>query len=38
VSEIAFGLGFNDAAHFSRAFRVRFGASPREWRARTSRG
>jgi AraC-like DNA-binding protein len=38
VSEIAFGLGFNDAAHFSRAFRARFGTSPREWRARTSRG
>lgn len=32
VSEIAFGRGFNDAAHFSRAFRERFGCSPREWR------
>jgi AraC-like DNA-binding protein len=32
VSEIAFGLGFNDAAHFSRAFRTRFGCSPREMR------
>ena len=38
VSEIAFGLGFNDAAHFSRAFRARFGASPREWRERALRG
>ncbi len=33
VSEIAFSWGFNDAAHFSRAFRVRFGCSPRELRA-----
>ncbi len=32
VAEIAFGWGFNDAAHFSRAFRGRFGCSPREWR------
>ena len=33
ISEIAFGWGFNDAAHFSRAFRARFGAAPRELRA-----
>jgi AraC-like DNA-binding protein len=33
VAEIAFAWGFNDAAHFSRAFRERFGCSPREWRA-----
>ena len=33
VSEIAFAWGFNDAAHFSRAFRERFGCSPRELRA-----
>ncbi|MGA0611990.1 helix-turn-helix domain-containing protein [Caldimonas sp. KR1-144] len=33
VAEIAFNWGFNDAAHFSRAFRDRFGCSPREWRA-----
>lgn len=32
VAEIAFGWGFNDAAHFSRAFRERFSRSPREWR------
>jgi AraC-like DNA-binding protein len=32
VSELAFGRGFNDAAHFSRAFRERFGCSPRQWR------
>ena len=33
VSRIAFSWGFNDAAHFSRAFRARFGCSPRELRA-----
>ncbi len=34
VSEIAFSWGFNDAAHFSRSFRDRFGVPPREWRHR----
>lgn len=33
VSTIAFALGFNDAAHFSRAFRARFGCAPRDLRA-----
>lgn len=33
VSETAFAWGFSDAAHFSRAFRARFGCSPRELRA-----
>ena len=32
VSQIAFGAGFEDAAHFSRAFKVRFGHTPRDWR------
>jgi AraC-like DNA-binding protein len=32
VSEIAFAWGFNDLAHFSRIFKQRFGASPRECR------
>ena len=32
VSEIAFRCGFNDAAHFSRAFRDRYGLSPRAFR------
>ncbi|HEU4405950.1 MAG TPA: helix-turn-helix domain-containing protein [Polyangiaceae bacterium] len=32
ISEIAYGWGFNDLAHFSRAFRERFGQSPRELR------
>jgi AraC-like DNA-binding protein len=29
ISEIAFSWGFNDAAHFSRAFRARFNCPPR---------
>jgi AraC-like DNA-binding protein len=33
VSAIAFSWGFNDAAHFSRAFRMRFGCSPRDLRS-----
>jgi AraC-like DNA-binding protein len=37
ISEIAFDWGFNDAAHFSRAFRERFGMTPREWRAGSGR-
>jgi AraC-like DNA-binding protein len=32
VSDIAFAWGFNDLAHFSRVFKQRFGASPRELR------
>jgi acetamidase/formamidase/AraC-like DNA-binding protein len=32
VSDIAFGYGFSDAAHFSRSFRDRFGLSPRAFR------
>jgi AraC-like DNA-binding protein len=32
VSDIAFAWGFNDLAHFSRVFKQKFGASPREWR------
>jgi AraC-like DNA-binding protein len=32
IIEIAFDHGFNDAAHFSRAFKNRFGLSPREVR------
>jgi AraC-like DNA-binding protein len=37
VAEVAFGWGFNDAAHFSRAFRERFDRSPREWRQQVAR-
>jgi AraC-like DNA-binding protein len=32
IGEIAYRWGFNDLAHFSRAFRERFGCSPRQWR------
>ncbi|MDB5656235.1 MAG: Transcriptional regulator AraC family AcetamidaseFormamidase, partial [Tardiphaga sp.] len=32
ISEIAYRSGFNDSAHFSRAFRSRFGLPPREFR------
>jgi AraC-like DNA-binding protein len=31
ITHVAFASGFNSAAHFSRAFRARYGASPREW-------
>ncbi len=34
ITEIAFGLGFADAAHFSRVFHERFGMSPSQWRQR----
>lgn len=30
ISEIAYGWGFNDPAHFSRVFRKHYGVSPRE--------
>jgi AraC family transcriptional activator of tynA and feaB len=32
LSDIAFRWGFNDLSHFSRAFKQRFGCSPREFR------
>jgi AraC-like DNA-binding protein len=34
IGEIAFYWGFNDVAHFSRAFRQRFGEAPRDYRSR----
>lgn len=34
LSEIAYGRGFNDLAHFSRAFKQRFGCAPRDYRRR----
>ncbi len=32
VSEVAYSCGFSDAAHFSRAFRERFGLPPKAFR------
>jgi AraC-like DNA-binding protein len=32
ITEIAFACGFNDSAHFSRAFAARFAATPSQWR------
>jgi acetamidase/formamidase/AraC-like DNA-binding protein len=32
ITEISYCWGFNDSAHFSRAFREEYGASPREFR------
>jgi len=32
ITDIAFGWGFNDAAHFSRLFRAEFDQSPTEYR------
>jgi AraC family transcriptional activator of tynA and feaB len=34
ISQIAFGWGFNDLSHFSKAFRARFGLSPAQYRRR----
>lgn len=34
LSDIAFRWGFNDASHFSRAFKHQFGRAPREFRQR----
>lgn len=33
ISMIAFDNGFSDLSHFSKAFRLRYGASPRTYRA-----
>lgn len=38
VSEIGYSSGFNDASHFSRTFRSRYGLSPRAFRARAQVG
>jgi AraC family transcriptional activator of tynA and feaB len=38
VSQIAMENGFNDLSHFSKAFRNRFGASPRDFRSMASAG
>lgn len=36
ITDIAFRWGFNDSAHFSKAFRAEFGQSPRAYRAQHS--
>lgn len=36
VTEIAFAAGFEDTAHFTRAFKRHHGCTPREWRGRSS--
>lgn len=36
VTQIAFGVGFEDAAHFARAFKRRYHCTPREWRTGTT--
>jgi len=36
ITEIAFGWGFSDAAHFSRTFRQTYGVAPSELRRRES--
>lgn len=32
ISSLAYRCGFNDAAHFSRAFRARFGVTASDWK------
>jgi AraC family transcriptional regulator, positive regulator of tynA and feaB len=32
ISDIAYRWGFSDLSHFNKAFRLRFGHTPREWR------
>ncbi|MEZ5744813.1 MAG: helix-turn-helix domain-containing protein, partial [Sphingomonadaceae bacterium] len=36
ITEIAYEIGFNDSAYFTRCFRQQYGKSPSEWRARAS--
>lgn len=39
ITEIAFELGFNGSAYFTRCFRQQFGIAPRDWRlGRTGQG
>ncbi|HJO73144.1 MAG TPA: helix-turn-helix domain-containing protein [Rhodospirillales bacterium] len=38
ISEIAFRQGFNDAAHFSRTFKKRYGVSPSRLRSAGGKG
>jgi AraC family transcriptional regulator, positive regulator of tynA and feaB len=38
ISDIAFGLGYNNMSHFGRSFRGRYGMSPSEFRSITLTG
>lgn len=38
IAEIAYRAGFSDQAQFSRLFKARFGASPRDFRVEAARG
>ena len=38
ISEIAYGLGYQNASSFNRQFRRRFGLTPSEFRAANRRG
>ena len=38
IGNIAASCGYVNQLHFSRAFRKRYGTSPREWRARNRPG
>ncbi|WP_254914505.1 helix-turn-helix domain-containing protein [Sphingobium sp. Z007] len=35
ITDIAFEVGYNDSAFFTRCFRRRYGASPSQWRHRS---
>ena len=34
ITAVAYASGFEDSSHFSRAFKLRFGVAPRQWRAK----
>lgn len=36
ITDIAFMIGFNDSAYFSRVFKARYGLSPKQFRQRKS--
>jgi len=37
VASVALHVGFRDASHFARAFKTRFGATPKRWRTSAAR-
>ncbi|HZV09032.1 MAG TPA: helix-turn-helix transcriptional regulator, partial [Novosphingobium sp.] len=38
LTQLAFDVGFNDMAHFSRSYRARFGCTPRQARLNAAGG